>query len=71
MMAVLAMGYALGPAPEKPKKKGRSLIQKIFAKRGFNPLVHQTDVYKMSVDQLDMYKIAADQFYGRPIAKPS
>lgn len=72
MPAVLAMGYALGPATKKTKKpKGRSLIQKIFAKRGlikcglikcsFEPLKHQ----------LDIYQIAADQIYGRQSIKPS
>lgn len=64
MTAVLAMGYALGPATKKPK--GRSLIQKIFAKRGlikcsFEPLKHQ----------LDIYQIAADRIYGRQSIKPS
>ena len=65
MMAVLAMGYALGPATKKTKKpKGRSLIQKIFAKRGcikcgFEPLKHQ----------LDIYQIAADRIYGRQSVK--
>lgn len=69
-MAILALGYSVGPATKKSKKpkkpKGRSLIQKIFAKRGlvkcgFEPLTHQ----------LDIYQIAADRIYGRPIVEPS
>lgn len=66
-MAVLALGYSVGPATKKPKKpKGHSLIQKIFAKRGlvkcsFKPLKYQ----------LDSYQIAADRIYGRQIVEPS
>lgn len=67
-MAVLALGYSVGPATKKSKKpkkpKGRSLIQKIFTKRGlvkcgFEPLTHQ----------LDIYQIAADRIYGRQSIK--